>query len=163
MSTGFPIYSKEIVSQINYAGYSLSLKWSRETQAFAERIASREPTLNPELLETLYTVLALSDQVAEALLALEQVQTPTYCNLTKKHLRDSYDRLQLYADLHRQHQQRRLQLKSVILLSDFGEELLSTPPTPEELQNLGTYGRSNLLRQTRLKQDYPQAQMLKCP
>ncbi len=85
--------------QRKLAGYSYSdweqvLYWARETQVFAVRIASREPELTPELIETLYTVLALSDQVAEAVVAIEEIETEIYRNLTEQHLQKSYSRVQ---------------------------------------------------------------------
>ncbi|MEA5535239.1 hypothetical protein [Crocosphaera sp. XPORK-15E] len=71
-----------------------SLKWAKESQFFAHRIATKESPLTPDLLETLYSILGLSNQVAQAILALEQVKTETYQTLTQKHLQTSYDRLQ---------------------------------------------------------------------
>ncbi len=71
-----------------------TLIWAREIQIFAQRIVSRESVLMPELLETLYTVLSLCEQMAQALLALEQMQTETYRNLTLEHLQTIYQRVQ---------------------------------------------------------------------
>ncbi|MGK7951833.1 MAG: hypothetical protein AB4368_24355 [Xenococcaceae cyanobacterium] len=76
------------------ANWEQTLRWAKESQIFAERIASRESILIPELLETLYTVLSLCEQVAESLLALEQMQTETYRNLTLEHLQTSCQRVQ---------------------------------------------------------------------
>ena len=76
------------------ADWEQTLIWAKEIQIFAQRIASRESTLMPELLETLYTVLSLSEQVAKALLALEQMETETYRNLTQQHLQTSCQRVQ---------------------------------------------------------------------
>ncbi|MDZ8106252.1 MAG: hypothetical protein RM338_11615 [Nostoc sp. DedQUE12a] len=70
--------------------------------------------------------------------------------------------VQTYAQLYQQHQQRRLQLQSVILFSSLGEEKLSTPPEPKELQHLSTYGRPQPQRQLQLRKDYPQARLLQC-
>lgn len=78
----------------SYSDWEQVLYWGRETQVFAVRIASREPELTPELIETLYTVLALSDQVAEAVIAREEIETEIYRNLTEQHLQKSYNRVQ---------------------------------------------------------------------
>ncbi len=67
---------------------------AQECQTFAQRIASRESILIPELLETLYTVLSLCEQVVASLLALEKMQTETYKNLTLQHLQTSCQRVQ---------------------------------------------------------------------
>ena len=75
------------------ADWEQTLNWTKEIQIFAQRIASRESILMPELLETLHTVLSLCEQVADALLALEHMQTETYRNLTLEHLQTSCQRL----------------------------------------------------------------------
>ena len=92
------------------ADWEQTLIWAKEIQIFAQRIASRESTLMPELLETLYTVLSLGEQVAKALLALEQMETETYRNLTQQHLQTSCQRVQ---ETHRLLQQ----LQDRVLLS----------------------------------------------
>ena len=71
--------------------------------------------------------------------------------------------VQDYTQFYRQHQQQRLKLEKVVLFSDLSEDILSTPPTPEELGDLRTYGRSNLQRQAKLKQTHPKAKVLSCP
>ena len=71
--------------------------------------------------------------------------------------------VQDYTKFYRQHQQQRLKLEKVVLFSDLSEDVLSTPPTPKELGDLRTYGRSNLQRQVKLKQAHPQAKVLGCP
>ena len=76
------------------ANWEQTLNWAKEIQIFAERIASRESILIPELLETLYTVLSLCQQVVASLLALEQIETETYRNLTLEHLQTSCQRVQ---------------------------------------------------------------------
>lgn len=67
-----------------------------------------------------------------------------------------------YTQLYRQHQQKRLQLDRIILLNDWGEETLENPLTPEELQNLRTYGRSNLPRQIQLEKANRNLKILNC-
>lgn len=76
--------------------------WAQSIQEFAQRIAEREPTLTPELLEALHTVLDLSRQVVEALQVMAQIQTPTYRHLAQQRLEASCDRLQ---ETHHQLQQ----------------------------------------------------------
>lgn len=76
------------------ANWTETLNWAKESQIFAQRIATKEPILTPELFETLHTVIALLDQVVEAILALEQVETDTYRTLTQQHLQASCQRLQ---------------------------------------------------------------------
>lgn len=70
--------------------------------------------------------------------------------------------VQTYTQLYQQHQQRRLQLRSVILFSSMGEESLSPPPAPAALQQLSTYGRSDSQRQLQLQQTFPQSKLLQC-
>ncbi|MEA5516713.1 hypothetical protein [Nodularia sp. UHCC 0506] len=70
--------------------------------------------------------------------------------------------VQTYSQLYQQHQQRRLQLQSVILFSSLGEEHLSIPPEPQTLAQLSTYGRSSPQRQLELRASYPQSQLLEC-
>ena len=76
------------------ATWKQARQWAQATQGFAGRIASREPSLTPELLEALHTVLALTGQVAEALQAVEQVQSATYRPLAHQRLQANCDRLQ---------------------------------------------------------------------
>ena len=71
-----------------------TLVWAEQIQIFTKRIADRESTLIPELLETLYTVLSLCNRVAETLLTLEEIETQTYKNLTVEHLENSCQRIQ---------------------------------------------------------------------
>lgn len=66
-----------------------------------------------------------------------------------------------YSSLYQQHQQKTLQIRNVVLFSDLGQELIS-PPAPEIIQNLKTYGRHNPQRQSELIKNYPQSQLLSC-
>ncbi|MDJ0682212.1 MAG: hypothetical protein QNJ18_20420 [Xenococcaceae cyanobacterium MO_167.B52] len=76
------------------ADWEQTLILAEECQTFAQRIAGRESILIPELLETLYTVLSLCEQVVASLIALEKMQTETYKNLTLQHLQTSCQRVQ---------------------------------------------------------------------
>ncbi len=60
-----------------------------ETQEFAAKIISREPELMPELIETLYTVLSLCEQVTKSVLALQEIKTATYKEITEQYLQES--------------------------------------------------------------------------
>ncbi|MEM6253470.1 MAG: hypothetical protein AAF821_11160 [Cyanobacteria bacterium P01_D01_bin.156] len=68
--------------------------WALQSQTFAVRICDREPTLHTELLEALYTVVDLAQQVADGLQVQAQIQTPTYQQMAKKQLQKSCDRMQ---------------------------------------------------------------------
>lgn len=70
---------------------------------------------------------------------------------------------QTYADLYRQHQNRAIQIKSVVLFSDLGQEVLAVPPDPQALRSINTYGRTNLQKQQQLSTTYPQSRLLTCP
>ncbi|ACK70263.1 hypothetical protein PCC7424_1831 [Gloeothece citriformis PCC 7424] len=87
-----------------------TLDLASETQVFAQRIASQQLELIPELLEALYTVIALCNEVAQAHLALNHIQTDTYRQLTQHCLKSSIERLK---DTHNQLQQ----LQDQVLLS----------------------------------------------
>ncbi|WP_427158881.1 hypothetical protein ACQFX9_23405 [Aliinostoc sp. HNIBRCY26] len=69
---------------------------------------------------------------------------------------------QSYTEIYQQYQQRRLQVKSVILFSSLGEDKLSIPPKPEAIKQLQTYGQSQLQKQLQLQKIYPQARVLQC-
>lgn len=69
-------------------------QWAEQSQLSAEQIAQREPTLIPDLLEAMHTVLDLAGQVAEALQVIAQIQTATYRELAQQRLHASSDRLQ---------------------------------------------------------------------
>jgi hypothetical protein len=66
-----------------------------------------------------------------------------------------------YAMLYQQDQRGQINLKSVILFSDLGEET-TTPPGPEAFRELKTYGKSSGDRQAALEATYPNARVLRC-
>lgn len=70
--------------------------------------------------------------------------------------------VQEYTDLYRQHQQNLVKIESVVLFNDLGEEVLTTVPTPEQLQGLRTYGRSNSQREAELRKAYDQIKVIRC-
>lgn len=69
---------------------------------------------------------------------------------------------QQYASLYQQHQHKQLRIQQVVLFSDLAEDVRSAPLQPEEVQQLKTYGRSNLQRQEALKQKYDRHVLLTC-
>lgn len=70
--------------------------------------------------------------------------------------------VQKYSDLYRQHQQNLVKIESVILFNDLGEEVLTNIPTPEELGDLRTYGRSNPQKESQLSKTYDQVKVIRC-
>jgi len=58
------------------------------------QMAQQEPSFIPDLLETLYTVLDLVEQLSQALQTTQQVQTPHYQSLAQQQLQRSQTRLQ---------------------------------------------------------------------
>lgn len=129
-------------------GKKTSLSWSKaetyakESQQFCQTIVQRESTLTPELIETLYTVLDLSNQVVEAILALEKVQTASYRTLAQEHLSTSLNRLQ---NTHDQLQQ----LQDQVLLSSLENPEISTrlPLYLQELINVNRSSLENIIQQ----------------
>ncbi|MEE3718637.1 CHAT domain-containing protein [Tumidithrix elongata RA019] len=73
--------------------------WAKETHTFAEQIVEKEPDLTVEVLETLDTVLALAEQVTDAIAAASQVRSENYRVLAQRRLQASYDRLQATHEL----------------------------------------------------------------
>lgn len=102
--------------------------WASESQQFAERIYRRDSLLQVELLEAMHQVLNLSQQVAEALQVMDQIETPAYQQLAQQRLQDSCDRLQ---DSHAQLQQ----LQDQVALSSL-DPASSTSSLPQRLQTL---------------------------
>lgn len=97
--------------------------WSFEIQDFANQIATRIPSLTPELLETLYTTLVLTEQLADKLSATRQVKTKAYQSIAQQQLQAQYARLR---DTH--HQLQSLHDQAVLLSSESG-----TPPPSADL------------------------------
>ena len=100
--------------------------WAMESQTFAARICDREPTLHTELLEALYTVVSLAQQVAEGLQVQSQIQTPRYQQLAKRQLQESCDRMQ---QTHQQLQQ----LQDQVTLASLSQGDASLPQRLETL------------------------------
>ena len=82
------------------ATWQQAVDWSQSSQVVAVAIADRSPALSADLLETLYTVLGLLEQVGQAIQVTQEVETPTYQRLAKEKLDTSLQRLEVtYQDL----------------------------------------------------------------
>lgn len=107
--------------------------WAVASQRFAARICEREPMLQGDLLEALHTVMALSQQVAEGLAVIPQIETATYRHLTQQRLEASRDRLR---DTHDQLQQLQDQVALASLDSNTLERDTPSGDLPQGLQTL---------------------------
>ncbi|MEM9568165.1 MAG: hypothetical protein AAF974_07635 [Cyanobacteria bacterium P01_E01_bin.34] len=77
-----------------------ALNWSQSSQTIAAAIADRRPALSSDLLDTLYTVLGLLEQVGQAIQVNQEVETDTYRRLARQKLDTSLQRLEVtYQDL----------------------------------------------------------------
>lgn len=82
----------------------------------------------------------------------------SYCAPTQWQQRVS-DR---YADLYEQQQQRQITIDQVIYVSDLGQEVADAVPSPQDVQALSTYGRSNPAQMQQATQENPDATVLSC-
>ncbi|MBE9158156.1 hypothetical protein IQ265_15160 [Nodosilinea sp. LEGE 06152] len=67
-----------------------------------------------------------------------------------------------YASLYAQQEQREITIDQVIYVSDLGQEVAATVPSPEQVQALSTYGRSNPAQMQQATQENPDATVLSC-
>ncbi|WOD39016.1 hypothetical protein [Nodosilinea sp. E11] len=67
-----------------------------------------------------------------------------------------------YADLYDQQEQRQLIIDQVIYVSDLGQEVATSVPSPDEIETLSTFGRPNPTQMQQASQAYPEATMLTC-
>jgi hypothetical protein len=67
--------------------------WAESSHTCAIAIADQEPTLIPDLLAALHTILALSKRVADELQAMDRIKTPAYIEVAKRRIIESCDRL----------------------------------------------------------------------
>ena len=101
------VYANRISQlQTQFRHYDRNPSWqqaldlSQSCQTVATAIANRRPTLSPDLLETLYTVLGLLEQVGQAIQVSQEVETPTYRHIARQKLDTSLQRLAVtYQDL----------------------------------------------------------------
>lgn len=70
--------------------------------------------------------------------------------------------VQQYETLYQQHEQKRLSIDQVILFSDLGQDVQTTPLTPDQLWETTRYGRANPQRRQALQTQYPDAELLTC-
>lgn len=129
------------LSKKSWVEWENTRKWAIESQTFAQNITNKESVLYPEVVETLHTILDLSNQVAETIIAREQVQTDPYRQLTQQHLNTCCTRLQ---QTHEQLQQ----LQDQVLLSSLDINTVKTG-LPNYLRELITDNKTAL--QTILK------------
>ncbi|TVP63429.1 MAG: hypothetical protein EA342_18005 [Leptolyngbya sp. LCM1.Bin17] len=69
---------------------------------------------------------------------------------------------QAYANLYDQQQQRQLTIDQVIYVSDLGQEVATTIPTPDQVSGLNTFGRFSAEQLQQVSQAYPNARVLTC-
>ncbi len=67
-----------------------------------------------------------------------------------------------YAALYQAHQRKRLQLSQMIIVSDLGEEVRETVPTPAEFHRMETSGQPNSQRFDQLKNGFDNVRVLTC-
>ena len=82
------------IDKNSQATWRQAYQLAEATQQFATQIAQLEPTLIPELLESLHTVLDLTEQVISALETVNKVQSNTYRLLANEKLEVSFSHLQ---------------------------------------------------------------------
>ncbi len=114
------------VARDSYQTWQPVKDWALQSQGFAMGICDRESTLRAELLEALYTVVELAQQVADGLQVQAQIQTPTYQQMAKKQLKQSCDRME---QTHRQLQQ----LQDQVALASLAQ---GDTPLPQRLEIL---------------------------
>ena len=82
------------------AKWQQAVDWSQSSQTIATAIAERRPALSGDLLDTLFTVLGLLEQVGQAIQVTQEVETPAYRRLAQQKLDTSLQRLEVtYQDL----------------------------------------------------------------
>ncbi|MGJ0605589.1 hypothetical protein [Cylindrospermopsis raciborskii] len=101
------------------ADWQKAQTYAIKSHQLCQAIVAQESILTTEVLETLYTVLNLSEQVIHAILALEQVKTDRYRTLARNHLQTSLERLK---NTHNNLQQ----IQDQILLSSLDRNTVNT-------------------------------------
>ena len=69
---------------------------------------------------------------------------------------------QAYDQLYDQHNQRSLRLNQVVMVSNLGEEVFETPPKPDTIRQLSTYGQRDGDRLSKLQSTYRTSEVLSC-
>jgi hypothetical protein len=67
-----------------------------------------------------------------------------------------------YADLYKAHERNRVQLLQVVIVSELGEEIRETPPTPQEFRAIETVGAPEAERLSRIKAGFSNVELLAC-
>jgi hypothetical protein len=67
-----------------------------------------------------------------------------------------------YKALHKAHEQRKLELSQVVIVSALGEEVRETIPTPREFLAIETFGKPDAERLARLKASFSSVEVLSC-
>ena len=67
-----------------------------------------------------------------------------------------------YAQLYQQHQRNKIVIESVTLVNNLGEEVLSPPPTADDIAALNTFGLSGRDRIDVIVQTNPDVKVLSC-
>ena len=70
--------------------------------------------------------------------------------------------VETYGNFYKRNQEKQIKINSVILFSDLGEETLNPLPTPEEISQINTYGKSNPNRQKELQNKSISGKILSC-
>ncbi|MGB3513102.1 MAG: hypothetical protein WBA93_28585 [Microcoleaceae cyanobacterium] len=123
-------------------GWEQIHKWTWKIHHFSQHIASYEPELIPDLLETLYTVLNLFEQSVIARNALSKVHNKSYIILAQNYLKASDKRL------HRTHDQLQRLRDQIVLAQLPDTELAVKNNLPKRLQVL-INDNKNTLQQSR--------------
>ena len=117
---------EQAVPKTSNATWQQVSTWATNSQQFAVRICDRDPLLRTELLEAMYTVTDLANQVAEALKIMDDIQTPAYQQVAQQRLKASCDRMEeTYVQLQ--------QLQDQVMLSSLDA---TTASLPRRLQTL---------------------------
>ncbi|MEM9220617.1 MAG: hypothetical protein AAGD25_40640 [Cyanobacteria bacterium P01_F01_bin.150] len=69
---------------------------------------------------------------------------------------------QAYSQLYDQHQHRRLILEQVVMVSDLGQDAFASPPTPDAVRQISTYGQRDGDRLSQLQSTYSNSEVLGC-
>ncbi len=67
-----------------------------------------------------------------------------------------------YADLYKAHERRRIRLSQVVIVSELGEEIRTTIPTPREFQSIETVGAPDKERLSRITAGFTEVEVLAC-
>ena len=69
---------------------------------------------------------------------------------------------QTYDQLYEQHDQKKLVLEQVVMVSDLGQDVFETPPKPDVIRQLSTYGKRDGDRLSALQQKDTNVRLISC-